>query len=429
MKFSICNLGCKVNAYEAECVASSLIEKGWERVSFEQKADAAVIFTCAVTNTAAAKSRKMLHRIRRQYPECITAVVGCYAQINDGLLDDADIILGSKEKNRLVECLQQFINDHQPIRMVDELAGMPFEPMLASSFDNHSRAYLKIQDGCNQFCSYCIIPYARGRERSMEPDQVIAQMKKIAARYQETVLTGIHTGRYGKEYGVTLSALLKRIMQETEIGRIRISSIEITEIDDELISLMEEYPDRIARHLHIPLQSGSDEILAAMHRPYTTQQYYYRIEEIRNRLGHVSISCDLMTGFPGESDAYHGEALAFVKKCGFAFLHVFPFSEREGTPAASMPQQVPVSVRKDRAKQAIALSQKLSEQYQTARIGQDDLIVAETYKDGYTTGYTSDYIQVQIKGRLPHGKMIPVVLEKYEDGRMYAKEREANETE
>ena len=424
MKFSICNLGCKVNAYEAECTASALLEKGWERVSFDEQADAALIFTCAVTNTAAAKSRKMLHRIRRLCPSCITAVVGCYAQINDGLLEEADIILGSKEKNRLVECLEVFMKDHQPIRMIDELAGMPFEPMLASSFDNHSRAYLKIQDGCNQFCSYCIIPYARGRERSMAPETVIAQMKKIAERYRETVLTGIHTGRYGKEHGVSLSQLIRRILEETDIGRIRISSIEITEIDDDLISLMEQYPDRIARHLHIPLQSGSDEILMAMHRPYTTEQYYARIEEIRNRLGHVSISCDLMCGFPGETEEYHKQAMAFVEKCGFAFLHVFPFSEREGTPAATMPDPVPVNVRKSRAKEAISLSEKLACTYQTGRIGQEDTIVAETYKDGYTTGYTSDYIQVQVKGHLPQGKMIPVVLEQYEDGKMYAKERE-----
>lgn len=429
MRFSICNLGCKVNAYEAECVASSLMEKGWERVGFEQMADAALIFTCAVTNTAAAKSRKMLHRIRRQFPSCITAVVGCYAQINDGLLEDADIILGSREKSSLVEVLEQFLRDHQPVRMVDELAGMPFEPMLASSFDTHSRAYLKIQDGCNQFCSYCIIPYARGRERSMAPDTVIAQMKKISSSYQETVLTGIHTGRYGREYGISLAQLMERILRETSIGRLRISSIEITELDDDLISLMEQYPDRIARHLHIPLQSGCDEILKAMHRPYTTQQYYDRIEEIRNRLGQVSISCDLMTGFPNESEEYHQQAMAFIRKCGFAFLHVFPFSEREGTPAASMPNPVAVNVRKQRAKQAIALSQQLSEIYQKGRIGQKDIIVAETYKDGYTTGYTSDYIQVHVKGKLPQGKMIPVILESYEDGKMYAKEREVYETE
>lgn len=429
MKFSICNLGCKVNAYEAESVASSLVEKGWERCDFDEKADAALIFTCAVTNTAAAKSRKMLHRIHRLYPECVTAVVGCYAQINDGLLDDADIILGSKEKNRLVDCLEQFMSDHKPIRMIDELSGMPFEPMLASDFENHSRAYLKIQDGCNQFCSYCIIPYARGRERSMEPDLVVSMIRKIAQSYEEVVLTGIHTGRYGKEHGVTLAGIIERLLRETDIRRIRISSIEITEIDDHLIDLMVQYPTRIARHLHIPLQSGCDEILHAMHRPYTTQQYYDRIEEIRNRLEHVSISCDLMTGFPGESEEYHEQAMAFAEKCGFSFLHVFPYSQREGTPAATMENQVPTQVKKTRAKEAIALSHRLSEAYQKQRIGQDDVIVAETYKDGYTTGYTSDYIQVHVQGKLPQGKMIPVVLTSYEDGKMYAKERECNEAE
>ncbi|MGM9941132.1 MAG: tRNA (N(6)-L-threonylcarbamoyladenosine(37)-C(2))-methylthiotransferase MtaB [Bulleidia sp.] len=429
MKFSICNLGCKVNAYEAESVASILESQGWERTGFGETCDAALIFTCAVTNTAAAKSRKMLHRIRRQQPECITAVVGCYAQINDGCLDEADIILGSKEKSKLPEYLNRFVSTHEKIREIDDLAGMPFEPLLAGDFENHSRAYLKIQDGCNQFCSYCIIPYARGRERSMEPDLVVREIRKIAASYSEVVLTGIHTGRYGREHGVTLAQLMERLLQETPIQRIRISSIEITEIDDALISLMEQYPDRIARHLHIPLQSGCDSVLAAMHRPYTTQQYYDRIESIRKRLGHVAVSCDLMTGFPGESDADHKAALAFAKQCGFSFMHVFPFSERQGTPAAAMAGSVPVSVRKERAREAIALSDEMRESYAKTRLGIPDVIVAETYRDGYTDGYTSDYVSVRVKGCLPHGKMVKVVPESIVDHQVYAKELIEHETD
>lgn len=429
MRFSICNLGCKVNAYEAESVASILESQGWERTAFGEICDAALIFTCAVTNTAAAKSRKMLHRIRREQPECITAVVGCYAQINDGNLNEADIILGSKEKSRLPECLNRFIETRVKIREIDDLAGMPFEPLLAADFENHSRAYLKIQDGCNQFCSYCIIPYARGRERSMEPDMVVSQIRRIASSYSEVVLTGIHTGRYGREYGVTLSQLIERLLKETDMERIRISSIEITEIDDHLITLMERYPERIARHLHIPLQSGCDSVLASMHRPYTTQQYYDKITHIRKCLGNVAVSCDLMTGFPGESDADHQAALAFARKCGFSFMHVFPYSERQGTPAATMEGAVPVPVRKARAKEAIALSDELKDLYAQKRLGLPAVIVAETYKDGYTDGYTSDYISVKVKGRLPHGRLVKVIPESLKDHQVYAKELIENETD
>lgn len=420
MKFSICNLGCKVNAYEAESIAAILENKGWERVDFEESADAALIFTCAVTNTAAAKSRKMLHRVRRKNPACITAVVGCYAQIQDGGLEDADIILGSKEKKKLPECLFRFMKTHEKIVEVDDLAGAPFEPLLVDAFENHARAYLKIQDGCNQFCSYCVIPFARGRERSMEPDMVIQEVGKIAEKYNEVVLTGIHTGRYGREYGVSLSALIERILKETSIGRIRISSIEVTEVNDELIDLMEKEPDRIARHLHIPLQSGNDEVLKAMHRPYSTQEYYDRIEYIRNRLKDVSVSCDLITGFPLETEQQHKEAMEFVKKCSFAFMHVFPYSEREGTVAAKM-EQIPVPVRKARAKQMIALSNQMRIAYDTKQIGKDAVIVAETYSDGYTNGYTSDYISVKVEGEIPHGTMCRVNLSKIEDGQIYAR--------
>lgn len=420
MKFSVCNLGCKVNAYEAESIAAILENKGWQRVGFEESADAALIFTCAVTNTAAAKSRKMLHRVRRNNPKCVTAVVGCYAQIQDGGLVDADIILGSREKKKLPEYLFQYLETHEKIVKVDDLSGAPFEPLLADSFENHARAYLKIQDGCNQFCSYCVIPFARGRERSMEPDMVIQEISRIAENYSEVVLTGIHTGRYGKEYGVTLAGLMERILKETSIGRIRISSIEVTEVSDELIALMEEEPERIARNLHIPLQSGNDEVLKAMHRPYTTEQYYNRIEYIRKRLKDVSISCDLITGFPEESQFQHEEAMEFVKKCGFAFLHVFPYSEREGTLAVKM-KQVPVPVRKERARQMIALSEQLRLSYEEKQIGKEAVIVAETYSEGYTEGYTSDYISVKTEGKIPHGTMCRVILDSIQNGQIYAR--------
>ncbi|MBR3350233.1 MAG: tRNA (N(6)-L-threonylcarbamoyladenosine(37)-C(2))-methylthiotransferase MtaB, partial [Solobacterium sp.] len=210
MRFSICNLGCKVNAYEAESIASLLEKKGWRRVDFSEEADAALIFTCAVTNTAASKSRKMMHRIRRNYPDTIVAMVGCYAQIDDGMLDQAQIIVGSSHKKQLPEYLDEYLQTRKPVRILDDLKDTPFETLSADGFDSRARAYLKIQDGCNQFCTYCVIPYVRGRERSMEPDLALRDAVRISKDYKEIVLTGIHTGRYGREYGVSLAELMER---------------------------------------------------------------------------------------------------------------------------------------------------------------------------------------------------------------------------
>ena len=299
MRFSICNLGCKVNAYEAESVASLLEKKGWQRVPFDEEADAALIFTCAVTNTAAAKSRKMMHRIKNNWPNCITAMVGCYAQIDDGMLEEAEIIVGSSHKKSLPLYLEEYLETREKIRILDDLKETPFEFLSADGFDSRARAYLKIQDGCNQFCAYCVIPYVRGRERSMAPEAAVKEAVRISKDYKEIVLTGIHTGRYGREYNVTLAELMERILDQAEdLKRLRISSIEVTELDDHLISLMKG-TDRIARHLHIPLQAGSDEILKSMGRPYTTDEYYEKIEWIREQMPGISISCDLITGFPG----------------------------------------------------------------------------------------------------------------------------------
>lgn len=419
MKFSICNLGCKVNAYEAESVASLLEKKGWERVDFDEQADAALIFTCAVTNTAASKSRKMMHRIKRNFPECAVAMVGCYAQIDDGMLKDAEIIVGSSHKKDLPQYIDEYFETKKPVRVLDDLKDTPFETLSADGFDSRARAYLKIQDGCNQFCTYCVIPYVRGRERSMAPDTAVKEAVRISKDYREIVLTGIHTGRYGREYGVSLAELMERILNEAvNLERLRISSIEITEIDDHLIRLMKTNK-RIARHLHIPLQAGSDEILSAMGRPYTTDEYFEKIEAIRKELDGVSVSCDLITGFPGETDEMFARTLQFIEKCRFSFLHVFPYSPRVNTVAAAMDHQISPEVKKKRTSEAMQLSQKLADEFRTARLGNKAEVMCEESEDGYTKGYTSEYIPVRIKGVLPHGTMAAVRLSEYRDHMMY----------
>ena len=422
--FSICNLGCKVNMYEAESIACMLEKRGWQRLPFEEKTDAALIFTCAVTNTAAAKSRKMMHRVKRDNPKAVCVMVGCYAQINDGQLEDAEIVVGTAHKMRVPDYLEQYLNDHEKFRDLEEVNEIPFEPLTADRFENRARAYLKIQDGCNQFCAYCVIPYARGRERSMAPDQVIEEAKKITQTHQEIVLTGIHTGRYGKEYGVTLTELIRRLLKEVpDLKRLRISSIEVTEVSEELISLMKEEP-RIARHLHIPLQSGCDETLKRMGRPYGTDAYYDKIKWIREQLGDIAISCDLIVGFAGESEEEFQQTLAFCEKCEFAFLHVFPFSVRSGTRAEKMKNQVAPAVKKERVRIVSALSAKCRDVYALEHLGCEADVILEQNEGEYVSGYTSDYIPVLIRSDKPHGTMVHAVLSEYHEHQMYAKESE-----
>ena len=430
MKFSICNLGCKVNAYESEAVASELEKRGWERVSFDEPSDAVVIFTCAVTNMAAQKSRKMLHRAKRSNPEAVSAVVGCYAQLDDGLLNEAEIIVGTAHKKEIPDYLEQYLKDRQPVRVLDQLEKQEFEALFSDQYENHARAYLKIQDGCNQFCSYCVIPYARGRERSMLPDTAVREAGRIAENYKEIVLTGIHTGRYGREYHVTLAQLMERMLKEVPaLERLRISSIEATELTDEMIDLIASEP-RIARHLHIPLQSGSDGVLKRMHRPYSTEWYLNKIEEIRRRIPDISISTDLIVGFPGETEEEFEETYRFLKKCRFSFLHVFPYSARQGTPAAEMPCQIDPKIKKERTRKCTALSAELYDAYQSTWTGREADVVLEQEDGDYTTGHTSEYIPVKVKGHLEHGKMVHVHLTNYENHQMYGEESViGNETE
>lgn len=398
MKFAIYNLGCKVNAYEAEAVSEEMIHRGWQRVNENEKADAAIIFTCAVTNTAASKSRKTLHQMIH-HQDGITAVAGCYAQIDDGLLDDADIIVGTAHKRLIPDYIEQFQQNHQKIRDIQNLQNESFETLPIDHLENHSRGVLKIQDGCNQYCTFCIIPFARGHERSLDPDAAVKEAAEIAKHHSEIVLTGIHTGRYGREYQVTLAALMKRMLKEVPfIQRLRLSSIEINEVTDELLELMHD-DNRIARHLHIPLQAGSDSVLAAMHRPYTTKMYYDRVEQIRKIMPDVAISCDIMVGFPGESDEQFEETCAFLKKCQFSFLHVFPFSARSGTAASRMPDQVDPVVKKKRAAICLDLSKELKHEYDRTWVGRTVEIITEKPHSSGTPGYTSQYIRGLIPGR------------------------------
>ena len=400
MRFSIKDLGCKVNAYEAAWYRQQLLAMGWQQVDFGQPADVCLINSCTVTNTAGAKSRQMLHAARQANPQAVVAIVGCYVQMTADqpeILQDADVVVGSRHKDMVPALLAQAVIDRRKVWLVDGLDGCPFEAMPVDRFD-HARAYLKIQDGCQQFCTYCVIPYARGPQRCLGADQAIAYAKRLtAAGYREIVLTGIHTGRY-RDGATDLTGLMGLLLSQAEgLQRLRLSSIEMTEITDGLLDLMAD-DRRIARHLHIPLQAGSDAILKAMGRPYDTSWFARRLQEIRRRLPGVSISTDVIVGFPGETDELFAQSRRFIAACGFTFLHVFPYAAKAHTPAAVMAGQLPGTVKKARVADLTALSHSLYNETASRMVGRTVRVLFETASDGRLGGHCGEYLTVTAAG-------------------------------
>lgn len=418
MNFNVINLGCKVNAYEAESTARSLEQHGYRRVN-NDGADITIIYTCAVTNMAAQKSRKMIHRAKRNNPESTIVVAGCYSQIDPDALKEADILIGTKHKSKLLDYLLEYEKNHERIVDIEKVDVLPFENMFVDQFDNQTRAYLKIQDGCNQFCTYCVIPFARGRERSMAVNDVLESVKMLQEKHSEIVLSGIHTGRYGRDIGMTLSSLLDELLAVSpEDFRFRISSIEMTEIDDHLIELMKK-DHRIARHFHIPLQSGCDTVLKRMNRPYTTKEFLERIEYIRKEIPGISISTDLIVGFPGETDEEFKKTCDFLKECQFSFLHIFPYSLRSGTKAASMENQIDPKIKMNRAAICAEINEELYDKYKESYLGKEVTVLFEKDEDGYTFGHSSEYLPVLVKGEYPRSTFVKVKISELKNHQLY----------
>ncbi len=396
MKFAICNLGCKVNNYEANWYSQQLSQK-YEEVSFNSLADIYIINSCSVTNTAGSKSRQMIHRARKKNPNAVIAAVSCYVQLeyrNEDIFTDCDILVGSRNKKKLPEYIEQFLKDRQRIVDVGPFEKCAFEEMKLAHF-HQTRAYLKIQDGCNQFCSYCTIPLARGRERSLPLERVVDIADGLVkSGHREIVLTGIHTGRWNDgthDLADLIEALLNRI---PSLERIRLSSIEMTEVSDRLIELMAA-DKRIARHLHIPLQTGNDRLLKLNNRPYTTEQYLNRIEQIREKLPGISISSDIIAGLPTETEEEHEQTMAFISQCRLSFLHVFPYARKEHTYDATL-KQVPENVRKQRAAGLTKLSDQLYNEYAGSLLNKDVDVLFETLENGTLKGHCSEYVEVNV---------------------------------
>ena len=423
MKVAIYSLGCKVNIYESEYVENLLKNHGYTIIPFDGdlKADIYIINTCSVTNESDKKSRKIIHQAKRKNKDAVVVVMGCYSQVKADDID-ADIVLGNKDKSKILDYLDEFFTKKTAIKKIYDLRdNYFFESMFITNFDNHTRAFVKIQDGCNAFCSYCIIPYTRGRVRSKKFDDVVKEVTTLVENgYHEIVLTGIHTGKYGVDLkNMNLEKLLRRLVQIPGLYRLRLSSIEINEITDGIMDLICE-SDVIAHHFHIPLQSGSDAILKSMNRRYTTDDYLRLVNKIRKLKDNISITTDLIVGFPGETEENFEDTLSFLSKVNFMKIHVFPYSQRDGTVASEMKDQVDVSVKKRRVKQVLELSDTCERKYYSSYIGSVMDGVTELRNDGTVLVHTSNFIPVIVKDEVVNNLIVRVKICYVDsDGKVY----------
>ena len=398
-KFCIKTLGCKVNSYESEFIYSLFVKKGY--VFDSENADIYVINTCTVTNMSDRKSRQIINSIRRDHKDSIIIGIGCYAQnaYQTDRLDeiDADIILGNKDKSKIIEYLEDYINNKSKIQRFYNLENETFEDMFIDGEESRTRAYVKIQDGCENFCSYCIIPYVRGGLRSKSRDKVIEEVTSLVNKgHKEIVLTGIHTGSYN-DNGYDFANLLEDLVSIPNLERLRISSIEINELNDRVLKVFSE-SKTLVPHLHIPLQSGSDEVLKLMNRKYDKKFYLDKINYMRSIKENLSITTDVIVGFPGETESMFLECLDFIKEVKFTSIHVFPYSDRYGTVASMMNEKVDGVEKKRRVKELMNLSLELEKEFYTNYYGKTMRVLFEEKKDGYFIGHTDNFIKVKVTG-------------------------------
>ena len=421
MKVGICSLGCKVNIYESEVVTDLLKKGGYEIVPFEDKADIYIINTCSVTNESDKKSRKMINRAKKNNSEAIIVVMGCYSQVSSDDIE-ADIILGNKDKSKIVEILNDFIRDRESKKIIYDLSSVEFEKMDISHFDNHTRAFVKIQDGCNAFCSYCIIPYTRGRVRSKNKEDVIEEVSRLVKDgYKEIVLTGIHTGRYGIDINSSLYELLCELVKIPNIYRIRLSSIEINEVTPEIIDLYKNNKI-MARHLHVPLQSGSNKILKLMNRRYNKEEFMKMIDKLRE-IEDISLTTDLIVGFPNETDDDFEETMDTLKKIHFTKIHTFPYSRRRGTVADKMDGHISGDIKKKRVHEVIELSNEYENEYYKSKISKVYDGVVERHNNGLVVVHTSNFIPVIIddNDNIENNSIVNVKIERVDGLNVYGR--------
>lgn len=406
-------LGCKVNSYESEFIRTLFLNKGYTEV--ENGADVIVVNTCTVTNTADNKSKKVINNVKEHNGKnAIVVACGCFCENNKEKIKDlinADIILGNKDKSHIVEYVEDFVKNKKRIIKMYDMSNVLFEDMEIKKYEHNHRAFVKIEDGCNNFCSYCIIPYVRGRVRSKDFNTCLIEFNDIALNgHKEIVLSGIHTGQYNSN-GKRLSDLINEISKIDQIKRIRLSSVEITELDDGMMKIIENNP-KFVSHLHIPLQSGCNKILKLMNRKYDLDYFTNKVNEIRKYRKDISLTTDVIVGFPGESEEDFLETYNYCKSIGFAKIHVFPYSDRNGTVASKMENKVLGNVKKDRARRLISLSQELENAYIEKFISRKISVLIEREDKGYYYGVSEEYIPVKLKGKYECNEIYDIVLEK-----------------
>lgn len=413
MKVAIETLGCKVNFYESEVIKGIFIDNKYKIVSPDDKPDVVVINTCSVTNQSDAKDRKIIRKAKRENPNAIIIICGCYTQQEPKELEDLDIdiILGNKDKTEIVTLLEEYLTNKKQIKKIYNLQEAEFEEMQIAKNYDRTRAFVKIEDGCDNYCSYCIIPYVRGRVRFKEYESAYNEIKSLVADgFKEIVLTGIHTGRYPY-----LTKLIHEISKFNGLERIRISSIEITEINnDEFLNELRDNP-KLCKHMHIPVQSACDNTLKMMNRKYKVEEFTEIIEKIRSIKPDINITTDLIVGFPTETEEDFNESLKNAEKLKFGKIHVFPYSKRNGTAASKMKNIVSDKEKTDRTHKMLELSDKLEKEYYQKYLNKEVTILTEEYKDGYTYGYTDNYLRIKVKENINRGEIVKVKIISLDD--------------
>ena len=393
-------LGCKVNQYESEAIAELFEQKGYTIVDMEQSADVYIINTCTVTNFGDKKSRQLIRKVKRQNPDSIVVVAGCYAQTAPNeimAIDGVNIVVGTKDRKQILKLVENYDKKKQTQNCVSEIMQeREFEDLSIQKLENRTRAYLKIQDGCSQFCSYCIIPYARGPIRSRKPEDVISEVIRLSRNgFQEVILAGIHVASYGKDLkDVTLIEMIENVHTVEDIKRIRLSSIEPNVVTNEFVERLSKL-NKVCDHFHLSLQSGCDKTLQAMNRKYTTEKYRQAVKILRSYMPFVAITTDIIVGFPGETEQDFLESYEFAKEIGFSKIHVFPYSPKKGTPAAVMPNQISNNVKGERSQKLISLSEEMAELFLCQFVGKDMSVLYEKQiEQNIYEGHTTNYMKV-----------------------------------
>lgn len=415
MKAAFCTLGCRVNQYETEAMTELFIKNGYQIVDFDNFADVYVINTCTVTSIGDKKSRQMIRKSKKTNKDSIIAVVGCYAQVSPdevAKIEGVDVVIGTKDKGKIIELIEEYKKNKKQIKHIENIMSVrKFEDLEIEEYQDRNRAFLKIQDGCDRFCSYCLIPYARGPVRSKEPEKIYKEVQKLSKNgFKEVILSGIHVASYGKDLkNVTLADVIEDISKIDGIERIRIGSIDplfFTEDAVERISKVE----KLCHHFHISLQSGCDDTLKRMNRHYTSYEYKEIIDRLRNTFDDLAITTDVIVGFPGETDDEFNRSYEFVKDIQFSKIHVFKYSKREGTKAADLKDEVDPKIKEERSKRLLYLDKELENNFIKKHIGKKMDVLFENKKDGYFEGYTKNYIRVKAKSEEELSGLIRNVL-------------------